>query len=236
MPKSFEVTAKLPAPIDSNGPEEKNGGSAKISHFRQYRGITVREMLQMKTLAAVVVLGAGITLAGCKAAPELTEAQAQTLIQAKYSQAAPVGATIVVDDLGMRQGATAKLWDRTKIYPNKFWADFKLTDEGKKSVKLASGGDVIEWRPESESDTNYSITMTTLAANHPKARDVRNIQDGMIAGSSAAKTADFNEVVDLTGVPDVLQQIAHNPGNQLSMTRHADFTLEDSGWVLHGIR
>ncbi len=190
----------------------------------------------MKTLAAVVVLGAGIVLAGCKAAPELTEAQAQTLIQAKYSQAAPVGATIVVDDLGMRQGATAKLWDRTKIYPNKFWADFKLTDEGKKSVKLANGGDVIEWRPESESDTNYSITMTTLAANHPKARDVRNIQDGMIAGSSAAKTADFNEVVDLTGVPDVLQQIAHNPGNQLSVTRHADFTLEDSGWVLHGIR
>ena len=49
----------------------------------------------------------------------------------------------------MRQGITAKYWKRTTIYPNKFWADFKLTAEGKKVVKLPKGGDVIQWRPDS---------------------------------------------------------------------------------------
>ncbi len=190
----------------------------------------------MKNWAAVVVLGAGFTLAGCKAAPELTGAEAQQLIQAKYDQTAPVGATIVIDDLGMRQGATAKLWDRTKVYPNKFWADFKLTDAGKKAVKLENGGDVIEWRPSSLQDSTYSIMVTTVAANHLKAIDVRNIQDGMSTGSAAAKSADFSEAVDLTGVPDVLQQIAHNPGNQLSVNRRADFTLEDGKWTLHDLQ
>lgn len=182
------------------------------------------------------VLSIGFALAGCKSAPELTEAQANALIQAKYDQTAPVGATVVVDDLGMRQGATAKLWDRTKIYPNKYWADFKLSDSGKKAVKLANGGDVIEWRPSSLEDTSYSITVTTAAANHLKARNVSNIQDEMAAGASSAKGADFDEVVDLTGVPDALEQIAHNPGNQLSVKRHAIFTLEDGKWVLHGIQ
>jgi len=34
---------------------------------------------------------------------------------------------------------TAKYWDRVKAYPNNYWADFKLTDEGKKVVTLAKG-------------------------------------------------------------------------------------------------
>ncbi len=190
----------------------------------------------MKTLGAIALLSAGVLFTGCKSAPELTDTQALALIQAKYDATQPVGATIVIDDLGMRQGATAKLWDRTKIYPNKFWADFKLTDAGKKAVKLANGGDVIEWRPSSSNDINYSITMTTVAANHLKAREIENLQDGMVDGVGTAKGADFNEGVDLTGVPDVLQQIAHNPGNQLSVRRHADFALENGAWTLHGIR
>src|SRR6516164_9071424 len=103
----------------------------------------------MKALGASALLVAGMVLTGCKSAPELTETQAVSLIQAKYNQTPPAAITLVVDDLGMRQGATGKLWDRTKVYPNKFWADFKLTDEGKKAVKLANGGDVVEWRPAS---------------------------------------------------------------------------------------
>ena len=47
----------------------------------------------------------------------------------------------------MRMGVTDKYWDRTKIYPNKFWADFNLTPDGKKALKLQNGGDVIQWRP-----------------------------------------------------------------------------------------
>ena len=105
--------------------------------------------LQMHVLSAVALLGAGMVVGGCKSAPDLTQTQAQTMIQAKYDQTPATGATIVVTDPGMAQGALAKLWDRTKIFPNHYWADFKLTDAGKKAVKLTGGGDVIEWRPAS---------------------------------------------------------------------------------------
>jgi hypothetical protein len=42
--------------------------------------------------------------------------------------------------------------------------------------------------------------------------------------------------VNLTGVPQVLQDIAHNPGNKLSTRRQADFALENGTWVLKSIR
>ena len=177
-----------------------------------------------------------MVLAGCKSAPELSDSQALSLIQAKCNQTPPAAVTLVVDDLGMRQGATGKLWDRTRIYPNKFWADFKLTDEGKKTVKLANGGDVIEWRPASAQDTNYSITMTIMPVSHSQAHDIQNLQDETIDGVAAAKGADFAEVVDLTGLPDPIQQIGGNPGNRLSARRHADFSVENGTWTLRGIR
>lgn len=194
----------------------------------------MKNAVHMKVLSAAALVSVGLVLAGCKSAPDLTQAQAQSMIQAKYDQAAPTGATIVVDDLGMRQGAVAKLWDRTKIYPNRIWADFKLTDDGKKALKLANGGDVIEWRPQSQNDTSYSITVTTVAANHLKAINVGQPQDEMLPGADTAKGVDYTEGVDLTGVPDALQQIAHNPGNQLSTKRHADFVLVNGAWTLKG--
>lgn len=198
-------------------------------------GGKVKNMLQMKVLGLAALLGAGMALAGCKSAPELTKDQALALVQAKYDQTAPVGAPVVVDDLGMRQGATAKLWDRTKVYPNKYWADFKLTDTGKKAVKLASGGDSIEWRPASMTDTKFAITVTTVAANHLKAKDMSDLQDATVVGVDTAKSADFNEAQDLTGVPDAVAQIAHNPGNMLSIKRHAEFALVNGAWTLHDI-
>jgi hypothetical protein len=175
-------------------------------------------------------MGAGLLLAGCKSAPELTAAQAQALIQAKYDAAPAVGANIVVDDLGMRMGATAKYWNRTTIYPNKFWADFKLTDEGKKAFKLQDGGDVIKWRPDSADDKSYSIVVVTVAANHLKARDVKDPQD-----DAGGKGASFTEALNLDGVPDALQQIAHNPGNKLSSKRQAEFALDGGAWKLVSI-
>jgi hypothetical protein len=190
----------------------------------------------MKALGASALLIAGMVLAGCKSAPELTDTQALSLIQAKYNQTPAGAVTLVVDDLGMRQGATAKLWDRTKIYPNKFWADFKLTDEGKKAVKLANGGDVVEWRPASAQDTNYSITMSILPVSHLQALNLQNLQDEMIDGVATAKGAEYSEVVDLTGLPDAIQQISRNPGNRLSARKHADFALENGAWTLHAIK
>jgi hypothetical protein len=177
----------------------------------------------------------GLIVVGCKSAPDLTPTQALALVQAKYDQTAPVGTNILVNDAGMRAGATAKLWDRTKVYPNKLWADFKLTAEGKKAVTLPGGGDVIEWRPDSLDDQNYTIVMTTVAANHLRAHDMGDLQDEMMSGSAASKEGKFTEGVNLTGVPQLLQDIAHNPGNKLSTRKQADFTLENGSWTLKSI-
>lgn len=184
----------------------------------------------------MVLLGAGMVVGGCKSAPELTQDQAQSLIQANYDHAAPAGADVMVSDLGMRQGITAKYWTRTTIYPNKFWADFKLTDDGKKVVKLPAGGDVIQWRPASLDDTNYTYHVVTVATNHLRAHGVSAPADEMLPGADTAKGVDFTEVVDLTGTPDPLQEIARNPGNHLSAKRHADFVLVNGAWSLKSVQ
>lgn len=189
----------------------------------------------MKALGTLGLAGLALFVPGCKTAPELTQTQALELIQAKYDQTTPVGVNILVNDPGMLQGTNAKLWNRTKVYPNKLWADFTLTADGKKAVQLPGGGDVIQWRPPSLDDKNYGIVVTTVAANHLKAHDISEPQDEMVPGASSAKSASYTEGVSLTGVPDVLQQIAHNPGNKLSTKRTADFVLEDGAWKLHSI-
>ena len=66
----------------------------------------------LKAFGVLALIGAGLLatglmFTGCKTAPSLTAADAQALIQAKYDQTAAVGANIAVNDLGMRQGATA---------------------------------------------------------------------------------------------------------------------------------
>ena len=192
-------------------------------------------MLNWKTLGGLILAGSGLLVAGCKSAPELTSTQALSMVQAKYDQTAPVPTNILVNDAGMRQGATAKLWDRTKVYPNKLWADFKLTPDGKKAVVLPGGGDVIEWRPANLDDKNYTIVVTTTAANHLRAHDMGDLQDEMLAGADTAKSGKFIEGVNLTGVPQVLQDIAHNPGNRLSAKRQANFALANGAWTLKSI-
>jgi hypothetical protein len=191
----------------------------------------VRNTGKLHIWGALALLGAGLVAAGCKSAPPLSQADALSMIQAKYDQSAPVNTDIVVNDLGMREGVTAKYWEGVKKYPNGYWADFKLTPDGKKVVKLANGGDTIEWRPEGPSDDHYSITMTTVAANRLKAHAIQNIDD---VGDS--KTAVFTEDIDLSGLPDPLQSIAQNPGNELSTTRHATFALDGGAWKLQSIQ
>ena len=192
-------------------------------------------MQNWKTLGVVAVLGVGMVVAGCKSAPELSKDQALKMVQDKYDQTAPVGVNILVNDAGMQQAAKAKLWDRTKVFPNKLWADFKLTAEGKKAVALPGGGDTIEWRPTSLEDKNYTIVVTTVAANHLRAKDLGDLQDEMLPGADTAKAGKYTESVNLNGVPDVLQQLAHTPGNKLSTRKQADFALENGSWVLKRI-
>jgi hypothetical protein len=196
-----------------------------------FNGGKVKNAVKMNVLLALAIMGMGMVVAGCKPAPPLTQAQALAMIQAKYDATPGVGTSIIVNNDGMVQGATAKLWSRTTIYPNKYWADFTLTPDGKKAVRLTNGGDLIKWRPESPTDKKYSIVLTTVVANHLKARDIKDIQD-----VGKTKTVVFTEGVDLTGVPAVLVGIAHNPGNQLTTSKTADFVLDDSGvWKLESI-
>jgi hypothetical protein len=126
----------------------------------------------------------------------------------------------------------AGLWTRTKVYPNRFWADFALTPEGKKAVTLPGGGDVIQWRAENVGDKNYSIVLVTVAANHLKARDLRDVSDD--AGGS--KGVEYFEAVNLDGAPTALINIAHNPGNSLGVKRHAHFVLDGGAWKLDTIK
>jgi len=187
----------------------------------------VRNRGKLQTLGALALLGAGVLVAGCKSAPELTQADALSMIQAKYDQSPGVTTDIVVNDLGMRQGYAAKYWGEVKRFPNGYWADFKLTDDGEKVVKLPNGGDTIEWRPNGPNDPRYVITVTTIATSHPKARDVRDIQD-----LGNGKIATYTEDVNLDGLPAPLQGIAHNPGNELTSMRHANFVLTNGAWTL----
>ena len=178
----------------------------------------------------LALLGAGLMIAGCKSAPDLTQAQALTMIQARYDQSPAEPVSITVNDPGMQQGITAKYWLRTKRYPNGYWADFTITPEGKKVLKLASGGDVIQWRPDNPTDPNFVIVIQTVATNHLKARDV-----GQIESVADTRVAFFTEDVNLDGIPQPLADIAHNRGNKLSALRQATFVLTNGAWSLQSI-
>ncbi len=190
----------------------------------------MKNAVKMQALGALVLLGAGLWIAGCKSTPPLTKAQALTLIQAKYDSTPGTPFQISVNDRGMQQGVHANYWLGAKRYPNGYWADFNLTPDGKKVLKLPKGGDVIQWRPDSPSDAKYVIVVVPLVDSHLKAQDPGEVQD---LGDS--KTVTFTEAVSLDGVPAPLQSIAQNPGNDLSTKRMATFTLVNGAWTVQSI-
>lgn len=190
----------------------------------------MRNAVKLQVLGALVSLASGLWMAGCKSAPDLTQAQALTMIQARYDQAAAAPVNITVNDTGMQQGVTAKYWTETKRYPNGYWGDFTLTPDGKKAVTLAGGGSVIQWRPDSPTDPHFVIVVQSVATNHLKARDVGDIQT---VGDT--RIASFTEDVNLDGLPQPLADMAHNPGNKLSALRQATFVLNNGAWTLQSV-
>jgi hypothetical protein len=190
----------------------------------------VKNAVKLQVLVVLVSLGAGLWMAGCKSAPELTQAQALTMIQAKYDQTPAAPVNITVNDTGMQQGGNAKYWIETKRYPNGYWGDFTLTPDGKKVLTLAGGGSVIQWRPDSPSDPRFVIVIQSVATNHLKARNVGEIQT-----VADTRIASFTEDVNLDGLPQPLVDMAHNPGNKLSSLRQATFVLTNGAWVLQSI-
>jgi hypothetical protein len=183
-----------------------------------------------RSLAALIVLGALSFAAGCKSAPDLSQSDALKMIQAKYDGGSPSPFNIAVNDRGMQQGVAAKYWAGSKRYPNGYWGDFMLTPDGKKVVKLPSGGDTIQWRPEGPSDPRYAIVVVPLTPSRLKARnpgDVETLGD--------TRTVTYMEDVSLDGLPAPLQNIAQNPGNKLSTQRVATFVLTNGTWTLKSI-
>ena len=189
--------------------------------------------LKCKVLCALLVIGAGWWVMGCKSAPALSQADAQKLIQAYYDQQPPTSFVINVNDTGLKQGYDAKYWKLTKVYPNKRWADYDLTDEGKKVLTLNGGGTTIQWRPDDQGEGHFYVT--TVATNHPKVKEVEDPQDDIVPGVDTAKSTRFTEDANLGGLPDPLQQMAHNVGNVLSSRRTADFALEGGSWKVHDV-
>jgi hypothetical protein len=190
----------------------------------------VKNAVKIQTLAALVLLGAGGFLAGCKPAPELTQDQAKAMIQAKYDKDPGTIFNIAVDDVGMQKGVHANYWLGVKRYPNGYWGDFKLTPDGVKVVKLPSGGDTIQWHPDTPKDPRYSIVVIPLVTSKLKTRNIGDVQT--IADT---RTVTYMEDVDLSSLPAPLQSIADNPFNKLSTKRVATFTLVDGAWTLKSI-
>lgn len=208
----------------------KNGERRNSSRFLVVNGGKVKNAAKFEVLGALAVLGAGLWMAACKSAPELTQAQALTMIQAKYDQTPAAPIDITVTDIGMQQGVTAKYWFETKRYPNGYWGDFTLTPDGKKVLKLNSGGDVLQWRPEGPTDPHFVLSVETLATNHLKVRDV-----GQIQTVGDTRLATFTEVVNLDGLPAPLQNMAHDAGNKLTSLRQATFVLTNGAWTLQSV-
>jgi hypothetical protein len=182
-------------------------------------------------VAVAAVLGIGLLAGGCKQTPELTQAQATALIEANYAHGTPVPATIVIGDLGMRQGIDAKYWAEVKRFPNGYWGDFKLSDDGKKLIKLAGGGDTIAWRPDGPNDLRYGVTVTTVPTVPLKAQGFSEVQD-----NGDSKSVVFTEAVDLSGLPAGLQGIAQNSANTLTTHRQANFILTNGAWTLQSVQ
>lgn len=194
-------------------------------------GGKVKNTVKMFVFGMIGFLGAGLFLSGCKSSPELTKANAQAMIQAKYDQTPAVGINIAVDEKGLKTGVDANYWGRTKLYPNRFWADFSLTPDGKKLVKLANGGDVIQWRPGNAGDKSFSVVVTTLAVHPLKVHDVGEPQDEV----GGAKTVSFVESPSLEGVPNPLQMMSTGSRNKLSNRHVATFVVDGDAWKLQSI-
>ena len=195
----------------------------------------MKNAVKVQALAALVLLGVGGFLAGCKSAPELTKDQATAMIQAKYDKDPGTVFNIAVNDTGMQQGVHANYWLGIKRYPNGYWADFKLTPEGAKVVKLPAGGDTIQWRPDGPTTdprySSYTIIVVPLVTTKLKTHSIDDVQT--IADS---RTVTYMEDVDLSNLPAPLQDIAQNAGNKLSTKRMATFALANGAWTLQSIQ
>jgi hypothetical protein len=189
--------------------------------------------MRIQKLGAMALLGAGLLVfAGCKSAPPLTQQDALAMVQAKYDKAPAEPISFVISDLGMRKGIVAKYWAETKKYPNGYWADFKVTPDGAKVVKVSSSDNTIQWHPASSSDKTYVVAASTVPTVHHKIKDMSSLEDA----GSGVKTATYSEIDVLDALPSGLRDIIEDPNNKISTKRTAIFSLVDNKWQLQSIQ
>lgn len=181
----------------------------------------------------MAIMGGALWLAGCSLTPKLSKANAEALLQAEYDKRPAQGVIILVDSAGLRLGLAAKYWKLTRVQSNKRWADYALTDEGKKVLKLPSGGEMIQWRPDESGAFHFYVV--SMATNRLKVRDVQEPTEESLPGTKATKTVAFTECTSLDGLPQSLQEIAHNPGNKFIARRQAEFELVRGSWAIRSI-
>jgi len=113
---------------------------------------------------------------------------------------------------------------------NRFWADFTLTPEGKKVLKLASGGDVIQWRPENAGDRNFSVVIVTVDTHPLKVHDVG---DPQMKWRSQERR--FRRKPEPGRRAECAANDSNGPGNKLSSRHIATFVVDEGAWKLQSI-
>ena len=104
-------------------------------------GGNVKNAVKLQVLGILVAFAAGLWMAGCKSAPDLTQAQALTMIQAKYDQTPAAPVSITVNDSRHAAGVTAKYWFETKRYPNGYWGGLYGDARRQEGTHVAGGGE-----------------------------------------------------------------------------------------------
>jgi len=133
----------------------------------------------MQALGALAFLGAGLLLTGCKTAPELTQANAQALIQAKYDQTPAVGVSIAWTNWGLGRAWRPSIGSGPSSIPTDS-GRLHANPRGQEGAQAAKWGRCDPVAPESAEDKHFSVIVVTVAANHLKAHDVKEPQDEIL--------------------------------------------------------
>ena len=195
----------------------------------------MKSVMKFQVWGALLLLGAGLAMSGCKSTPPLSQEDAQKLIQAYNDQQPLIPVHIYVDYTGLKQGVDAKYWKVSKQFPaNKYWGDLDLTDAGKKAYKLEDGTTTIHWRPDEQNKGHFYVD--TVQTMHPKISEVSEPQDDLVPGADTAKSCKFTSTANLDGMSDTVKQMAHDTGNILVGRHTAEFVLDGGTWKVHAIR
>ena len=142
-----------------------------------------------------------------------------------------------------KPGRAAALAERNKaaynLVKNKYWVDelygaFLITPllMFTRVSELIVDGGLVDGSGAAAGATTRGLAWLT---RKQISGNIRSYAGWLAIGAAAVIALMITEAVNLDGVPDGLQGIAHNPGNKLSTKRQASFVLDGGAWKLQGI-